>query len=229
MASKELSLTESVVNLQSPQQLAVFAKTLKQFIVDQNLYTEIQKKNYVNVEGWQFAGAVTGITEIVKTLERLDAAGEIKYRAEIQLVRLDDPEKVVGGGIAICSNKEAKRKTADEYVIASMAQTRAIGKAYRNKFGWLMKIAGYETTPSEEMEPEMVSRDEMPPDYQVLPIEEITMAVSEKLEALEPHERIKTMKRVNKLSTAQFTEQDWRRVYDILNLGRKNASEESTE
>ena len=32
-----------------------------------------------------------------------------------------------------------------------MAQTRAIGKAYRNLLGWVMKLAGYETTPSEEM------------------------------------------------------------------------------
>ena len=32
-----------------------------------------------------------------------------------------------------------------------MAQTRAIGKAYRNVIGWVMKLAGYEATPSEEM------------------------------------------------------------------------------
>jgi len=32
-----------------------------------------------------------------------------------------------------------------------MAQTRAIGKAYRNVIGWVIKLAGYEGTPSEEM------------------------------------------------------------------------------
>ena len=32
-----------------------------------------------------------------------------------------------------------------------MAQTRAIGKAYRNLIGWVMKMAGYEATPKEEM------------------------------------------------------------------------------
>jgi hypothetical protein len=33
-----------------------------------------------------------------------------------------------------------------------MAQTRAVGKAFRMKIGWLLKIAGYETTPAEEMD-----------------------------------------------------------------------------
>lgn len=33
-----------------------------------------------------------------------------------------------------------------------MAQTRAVGKAYRMKIGWLLKVAGYETTPAEEMD-----------------------------------------------------------------------------
>jgi hypothetical protein len=32
-----------------------------------------------------------------------------------------------------------------------MAQTRAIGKAYRNLIGWVMKMTGYESTPAEEM------------------------------------------------------------------------------
>jgi hypothetical protein len=33
-----------------------------------------------------------------------------------------------------------------------MAQTRAVSKAFRNVFGWLMKVSGYEATPFEEME-----------------------------------------------------------------------------
>jgi hypothetical protein len=32
-----------------------------------------------------------------------------------------------------------------------MAQTRAIGKAYRNTFGFIAKAAGFEATPAEEM------------------------------------------------------------------------------
>lgn len=34
----------------------------------------------------------------------------------------------------------------------SMAQTRAIGKAYRNILAWIIRAAGYEPTPAEEMD-----------------------------------------------------------------------------
>ncbi len=40
----------------------------------------------------------------------------------------------------------------DEYAILSMAQTRAVGKAFRNQLAWLMKAAGFEATPAEEMD-----------------------------------------------------------------------------
>jgi site-specific recombinase XerC len=41
-----------------------------------------------------------------------------------------------------------------------MAQTRAIGKAYRNLLAWLMKAAGFEATPAEEMD--FAPKDETP-------------------------------------------------------------------
>jgi hypothetical protein len=59
--------------------------------------------------------------------------------------------EIISRGFAVCSNKEGKKKSFDEYAVLSMAQTRAIGKAYRNVIGWTMKLAGYETTPAEEM------------------------------------------------------------------------------
>jgi hypothetical protein len=58
----------------------------------------------------------------------------------------------VSVGIAICSNKEGSKKFFDEYAILSMAQTRAVGKAFRNQLAWLMKAAGFEATPAEEMD-----------------------------------------------------------------------------
>jgi hypothetical protein len=155
-------MTQEVVNLNSLTELTSFATQLKEFIVKQKLFTNIQGKNYVNVEGWEYAGACTGILPVVRKLEDLSTTkSEIKFRAEVELVRLKDNQPV-GFGIAICSNLEAKRRGADEYVIASMAQTRAIGKAYRNMFGFLMKMAGYQPTPAEEAE--VLSDDSGNPD-----------------------------------------------------------------
>ena len=45
-----------------------------------------------------------------------------------------------------------EKKTLAPFAICSMAQTRAEGKAYRLLLGWLIKAAGYEATPSEEMD-----------------------------------------------------------------------------
>ena len=38
-----------------------------------------------------------------------------------------------------------------EFQIASMAQTRAVSKAFRLALSWVMTLAGYEPTPAEEM------------------------------------------------------------------------------
>lgn len=157
MANKEdttkgskVVVPDKTVDLGSPIELANFAQQLKKYVVQNGLVTKIQNKLYVNVEGWQFCGAVTGILPIVRRVSDLPGPdGEIKYRAEVELVSIAK-ELTVGYGVAICSNKEAGKTKFDEYAIASMAQTRATGKAYRNAFAWLMKMAGYEATPAEE-------------------------------------------------------------------------------
>lgn len=149
--TKKLTVPTESVSLANPASLMEFANTLKTFIVDQKLYVNIKGKNYVEVEGWQFAGAATGIMPVVVKVEHLaptEDMNEIKYRAEVKLINKEGMK--VGYGVAVCSNKEEKKKDFDEYAIASMAQTRATGKAYRNTFAWLMKIAGYEPTPAEE-------------------------------------------------------------------------------
>lgn len=138
------------VSLDNPSELVNFAKDLKKVIVEQKLYATIQGKNYALVEAWQFCGGVLRVLPVVESLKDLSTDNIVKYRAKVNLVRLENNE-VVGCGIAICTNKEKGKQYFDEYAIASMAQTRAVGKAYRNAFGWLMKMAGYEATPAEEM------------------------------------------------------------------------------
>ena len=152
MATKtnEIATRTQEVNLTSPQDVMKFATSLKELILQNKLCTPIKGKNYVNVEGWQIAGAFTGLYPVVEMVENISNMPIIKYRAEVSL-RDKDGNKV-GYGVAICSNKESGKNNFDEYAVASMAQTRAVGKAFRLKIGWLLKIAGYETTPAEEMD-----------------------------------------------------------------------------
>jgi hypothetical protein len=121
------------------------------------LSSNIQGKQFVNVEGWQFAGASLGLMPIITETTDLTRRGtepgqvEIKYMAKCE-VRNINTGQLVATGVAICSNFEHSKKRFDEYAILSMAQTRAIGKAYRNLLAWLMKAAGFEATPAEEMD-----------------------------------------------------------------------------
>lgn len=151
MKTKEIAIKTSGLkqySIDKPAEMVAMATVLKGHIVKHGLYTNISNKNYVMVEGWEFAGFLLGIYPRVEGVENMSSGQEMKWRANVNLYKND---KVVSSGIAVCSNKENKKKTFDEYAILSMAQTRAIGKAYRNLIGWVMKLAGYEGTPSEEM------------------------------------------------------------------------------
>ncbi|MDJ0364735.1 hypothetical protein QMK33_06190 [Hymenobacter sp. H14-R3] len=127
------------------------AKDLAKFIKDNKLSTQVQGKEFVNVEGWQYAGSRLGIVPVVEHVINLSNDQEIKYQAKVTLFDLRHGV-TVGAGFAICSNKESGKKFYQEFAIASMAQTRAIGKAYRNILAWIIRAAGYEPTPAEEME-----------------------------------------------------------------------------
>jgi len=146
---KNLSLTttKKTYEIDKPFQMVQMAIILKNHIIKNKLYASIAGKNYVMVEGWQFAGGLMGI------LPRIVEVKEIapnKWMAKAEIINQKTKE-IIGTGFALCSKEEAKKKTFDEYAILSMAQTRAIGKAYRNLIGWVMKLAGYESTPAEEM------------------------------------------------------------------------------
>lgn len=138
------------------------AADLAKFIRENKLTHNVQGKEYVNVEGWQYAGSRLGIVPIVEQVIDMSHDGEIKYQAKVMLFDLRS-QQTVGAGFAICSNKENGKKFYAEYAIASMAQTRAIGKAYRNILAWIIRAAGYEPTPAEEMDYQTVSAAVAPP------------------------------------------------------------------
>ncbi|UYZ64759.1 hypothetical protein [Hymenobacter weizhouensis] len=127
------------------------ATDLAKFIKENKLSTSVQGKDYVNVEGWQYAGSRLGIVPIVDHVINVSNDTEIKYQAKVTLFDIKSGH-TVGAGFAICSNKEQGKKFYQEFAIMSMAQTRAIGKAYRNILAWIIRAAGYEPTPAEEME-----------------------------------------------------------------------------
>ncbi len=138
----------SLINKDSMLQLA---SELSKLIKEKGLSSNIQGKQFVNVEGWQFCGASLGLMPIITDTKDLSNETTIKYMATCEVRNIVSGD-VVATGIALCSNAEKTKRYFDEYAILSMAQTRAIGKAYRNLLAWLMKAAGFEATPAEEMD-----------------------------------------------------------------------------
>jgi hypothetical protein len=147
----ELLKTNPSYELINKDSMLQLSNELSKLIKEKGLSSNIQGKQFVNVEGWQFAGASLGLMPIITSTQDLSNETAVKYMATCE-VRNINTGLVVATGIALCSNAEKTKRYFDEYAILSMAQTRAIGKAYRNLLAWLMKAAGFEATPAEEMD-----------------------------------------------------------------------------
>lgn len=144
----------------SMQRAKKLAKELSNFARENSLQVEIAGRQYMQVEGWQFIGTQMGLTDIVKFCDRETEnvqPGEIKYKAVVEIINQNGT--VISKGFAFASNKEKKKTSFEEYAVASMAQTRAIGKAYRNFLAWIVKMAGYEPTPVEEIDRDQMESD----------------------------------------------------------------------
>ena len=138
-------------DLAAPQEAMKVAAELQRFVTEQKLTANIKGKNYPLVEAWQFAGSQLGLYPLLIETKDISNGNEVKYMATVEIRRING-DQLVSRGVAICSNKEGSKKLFDEYAILSMAQTRAEGKAYRMLLSWLMKAAGFEATPAEEMD-----------------------------------------------------------------------------
>lgn len=184
-----------------PEDITAFSKELRKFITASRLSTKIQGEEYVNVDGWKFAGLNFGLVPIVsepvaihtgevvhilyheiqarsnngtylkiepffasKNTELADRyrekfADKIKkeivhdyyaYKCGCEIQTIDGKKR--GSGYGTCSNIELAKTTLDEFAVNSMAQTRAIGRSFKNVLGFIMKAAGYKPTPTEEMD-----------------------------------------------------------------------------
>jgi len=132
---------------------------LMRYVEDNKLVVNIAGKKYLQVEAWQFTGSQLNLTAIVTDIQDVSTTTSVagkptgvipKYKATVEVIH-NPTGQLVSRGFALCSKAESKKSGFDEYAVASMAQTRAIGKAYRNILAWLPKLAGYEGTPAEEI------------------------------------------------------------------------------
>lgn len=156
--SKDISIYEPETKIQVITNAVEYANALKDIIDKQNLAVVINGKKFVKCEGWQVLGALLKCTPRITRVEKVDNG----YIAEAEVVNING--QVLSKAQAMCLSTEKIKKRdgttverwEDEYAVMSMAQTRAVSKAFRLGFSWIINIAGYEVTPAEEMKPGMV-------------------------------------------------------------------------
>jgi hypothetical protein len=148
--ARSLPVQLGLVRAGSPAQLvkqaAEVASALAGIIQTRELFNQIGGRKHVRVEGWTTCAAMMGC--MARELSNEEKGGI--YTAVVELVRMSDG-MVLTRASAECGEEEP---WCDRpfYQRRSMATTRATGKACRLAFSWVMVLAGYEATPSEEMD-----------------------------------------------------------------------------
>lgn len=138
------------------------ANTLAPLVRDQGLSVKglnkkAPEKEYVTVEGWEVLGTMLGIVPVTTIVENIkNKRGDIVgYKARATLYRnpIIQDDEIVGGTVIARAEAQADKTgfQKDLFAIASMAQTRALGKAYRMGLSWIIKMAGFEPTFAEDM------------------------------------------------------------------------------
>ena len=129
-----------------------------QGLVVKGLNAKDKEAEYVTVEGWEVLGTMLGIVPDTRIVEEMkndkDRTIGFKARATLYQNPTFEDGKIVGGHVlataeAYCTRDDFQKKY---FSMASMAQTRALGKAYRMALSWIMKMAGFEGTYAEDME-----------------------------------------------------------------------------
>ena len=128
-----------------------------QGLVKKGLNKKDPEAEYVLVEGWEVLGTMLGIVPVTEIVEPIcNDKGKVRgYKARAYLYRNPVMEhgEIVSGTLIATTEASATVEgfQKDTAGMMSMAQTRALGKCYRMALSWIMKMAGYEGTPAEEM------------------------------------------------------------------------------
>ena len=130
------------------------ADALKSVLESQNLIQTISGNNYVTVSGWSTLGTMIGIRVEIESVEPFPTKARFGYRAKVNLI--DGRGVKVGEGEAIATSSGRQK---EEHAVYSMAITRATGKAFRLSLAWIMELAGYSSTPYEEMPEAMINNN----------------------------------------------------------------------
>jgi IS5 family transposase len=147
------------------EKAAQLAGPLAELIERQGLFQRIGQKKHVEIAGWQAMGAMLGAlggpalhaeTEWVRPIldgdgqpRRTEGADGYDWHARVAVKTVDG--FTVGVAESMCCRSEKTWRHRDDPAVAGMAETRAESRAYRRAGSWIITLAGYSPTASEEM------------------------------------------------------------------------------
>lgn len=135
----------------------------------------IRGEQYLEYGDWQTLARFFGATASISWTKPLfTPEGTLKpvlrgYEARAEVLHQG---QVISSAEAMCTREEANWKSRDEFMLRSMAQTRAAAKALRNAYGWVAELAGMKSTPAEEMDGVTPEQPKMAP-YRVEKTKEV--------------------------------------------------------
>ena len=131
------------------------AKVLTRVIAAQadKYVVHAQGQEFLRYEAWATLAQGYGLTAGIDAIENvLDTDGHTILGVKATAILRDSTGTQIGGAPAFCMFDEPNWKNKPLAQVASMAGTRAAGKALRIGLSWVVVLAGYNPTPAEEFE-----------------------------------------------------------------------------
>lgn len=106
-------------------------------------------KTYLLAEAWQYIMVLKNLTARCECVDSRDEKGVLTVT--IQCIVTDKDGEVVADGVMQAKSDEPWLSDKPEFAVYGMAQTRAISRALRNRYGYLARACGFQATPVEEI------------------------------------------------------------------------------
>jgi hypothetical protein len=130
------------------ERMAKIARLLVGVVRERRLVKRISGSEYLLAPAWTVLGGMTGVVPYtVWTRPLEDGTG---YMARVEARRVADGARL-SAAEQVCTRSETKWAHADEHELIGMAQTRAQNRALRGPLMQIVELAGYKSTPAEEM------------------------------------------------------------------------------
>ena len=137
------------------QEATAKAKILTNVIAAQSdkYVVHAQGQDFLRYEAWATLAQGYGLTAGIESYENIyDTDGHTVLGVMATAILRDNTGTQIGGAPAFCMFDEPNWTNKPLAQVASMAGTRAAGKALRIGLSWVVVLAGYNPTPAEEFE-----------------------------------------------------------------------------